>query len=167
MPRQFYTTFEQKYSNLRPVLSITFPQGCWISKKFGHLTLGSGGKNTIKQSEQMKKISKKLFLMRQFYTICEQKSSNLKPPNIIHKKNFFCRGNFTPLLSKKVQIWDNFFPLLFFKDSKYIKSLDIGLWEVGAKRSLNKVNKVWRTDKHRKLKKIRNDKILREKKVPF
>ena len=151
-PQHFYTTFEQKCSNLRPVLSITFPQWCWISKMFGHLTLGSGGKKTIKQSKQMKKICKKLFLMRQFYTICEQKSSNLKPPNIFHKKNFFCHGDFTPLLSKKILIWDNFFSLLFFKDSKYLKSLDIGLWEVGAIRSLNGVNKVWRTDKHRQKK---------------
>ena len=57
------------------------------------------------------------------------------------KKNFFCRGNFTPFLSKKVQIWDHFFPLLFPKDFEYLKFLDIGLQEVGAKRPLNWVNK--------------------------
>ena len=33
------------------------------------------------------------------------------------------------------------FPLLFPMDSEYLKSLDIGLWEVGAKRRLNGVNK--------------------------
>ena len=50
--RQFYTLFEQKFSNLRPLLSITFPQGFQKSKKFGHWTLGSGGKKTVKQSEK-------------------------------------------------------------------------------------------------------------------
>ena len=58
-------------------------------------------------------------------------------------KNFFRRGDFRPFLSKNVQIWDQFFPLFFPKDCEYLKSLDIGLWEVGAKRPLNGVNK-WR-----------------------
>ena len=89
-----------------------------------------------------------------------------RPLNGVNKwrkflKNFFCRGDFTPFFSKKVQIWDHFFPLLFPKDSEYLKSLDIGLREVGAKRPLNGVNKVWRTDKHTKQKQIRNGKILR------
>ena len=46
MVRRFYTIYEQKFSNLRPFLVITFPQGFQKSKKFGHWTLGSGGKNT-------------------------------------------------------------------------------------------------------------------------
>ena len=50
-------------------------------------------------------------------------------------KNFFCRGNFTPLMSTSFQIWDFFFPLLSPKDSKNIKSLDTGPREVGAKKS--------------------------------
>ena len=37
---------------------------------------------------------------------------------------------------------DHFFPLLFPKDSKSIKILDIRLWEVGAKRPLNGTSKV-------------------------
>ena len=41
--RQFYTLYQQKISNLRPHLSITFPQRLQIFKKFGHWTLGSGG----------------------------------------------------------------------------------------------------------------------------
>ena len=41
MPRQFYTHCEPKFSNLRPLLSITFPKGFQKSKKkFGHWTLG-------------------------------------------------------------------------------------------------------------------------------
>ena len=36
-------------SNVRLLLSITFPQGIRISKNFGHPTLGSGGKNTFKR----------------------------------------------------------------------------------------------------------------------
>ena len=79
MPRQFYTIFEHKRSILRPLLSITFPQRFRISKIFGHCTLRSGGKKTFKRSEQMKKIPKKLFLPRRFYTIFQQKSSNLRP----------------------------------------------------------------------------------------
>ena len=53
----------------------------------------------------------------------------------------FLRSNFTPFLSKNVQIWNRFLPFLFPKDSEYLNSLDIGLQEVGAKRPLNKVNK--------------------------
>ena len=34
---------------MRPVLSITFPQGFQISKNIGHPTLGSGGKKTVKR----------------------------------------------------------------------------------------------------------------------
>ena len=49
--RQFYTLYEQKFSNLRTFLSITFPQGFRKSKKFGHWTSGSGGKKTINRSE--------------------------------------------------------------------------------------------------------------------
>ena len=44
--RRFYTLYEQKFYNLRPLLFITFPQGFRISKKFGHWTSGSGGKKT-------------------------------------------------------------------------------------------------------------------------
>jgi hypothetical protein len=51
-------------------------------------------------------------------------------------------------------------PNIFQISSKYLKSLDIGLREVGAKRPLGGVNKVWRTDKHTKQKQIRNGKIL-------
>ena len=50
--RQFYTLYEQKVSNLRPLLSITFPQGFQKSQKFGHWTSGSGGKKTLKRSEK-------------------------------------------------------------------------------------------------------------------
>ena len=53
------------------------------------------------------------------------------------KKLFFC-GNFRPLLYKNVQMLDHFFQLLFPKDSKSLKILDIRLWAVGAKRPLKK-----------------------------
>ena len=59
---QFYTLHEQKYSNLRPLPSINFPQGFRKSKKFGRWTSGHGGKRAFKRNEQMKKkISKKTF----------------------------------------------------------------------------------------------------------
>ena len=44
-------------------------------------------------------------------------------------------------MSKSIQIWDHFFSLVFPKDSENLKSLDIGLREVGATRRLNEVNK--------------------------
>ena len=42
-------------------------------------------------------------------------------------------------MSKSLQIWDYFFTLFSPKDSENLKSFDIGLWEVGAKRPLNGV----------------------------
>ena len=59
--RRFYTLYEQKFSNLRPLHSITFPQEFRKFKKFGHWTSGSGDKKAFKQSEQIKKICKKNF----------------------------------------------------------------------------------------------------------
>ena len=47
--RRFKTIFKQKCSYLRPLLSITFPQGFRISKNIGHLTSGSWGKKTVKR----------------------------------------------------------------------------------------------------------------------
>ena len=43
------TIFKQKCSYLRPLLSITFPQGFRISKNIGHPTSGRGGKKTLKR----------------------------------------------------------------------------------------------------------------------
>ena len=107
---RFYTLYEQKFSNVRPLFSFTFHKGFRKYKIFAHWTLGSGGKKTFKQSEQMKK--------------------NLK-------KTCYRRGDFTPFLSKSFQIWDLFFSLLFPKDSESLRILDIRLQEVGAKRPLN------------------------------
>jgi hypothetical protein len=53
LPLQLYTFYEQKFWNLRLLLSITFPQGFRISKKFLHWTLGNGGKKTVKRSEKV------------------------------------------------------------------------------------------------------------------
>ena len=112
--RPFFTLYEQKCSNLRPLLSITFPKKFRKSKKFGHWTSGSKGKKTFKRSEQMKK----------------------------SVKNFFCTGNYRPFLSKNVQIWDHFFPLLLPKDSESLKILHIWLGKMGAKIRLNGTSKV-------------------------
>ena len=43
--------------------------------------------------------------------------------------------------STNVQNWDHFFSLFVPRDSEYLKSFDIGLWEVGVKRPLNRVIK--------------------------
>ena len=58
------------------------------------------------------------------------------------EKTFLC-GNFRFFMSKNFIIWDHFFPILYSKNSKNLKSLDIGFPEVGTKRLLNGVNK-WR-----------------------
>ena len=46
-PRRIYTLYEQKLSNLRQLLFITFPQGFRKSKQFGHWPLESGGKRPV------------------------------------------------------------------------------------------------------------------------
>ena len=54
-PWQFYTLHEQKFSNLRPLLSITFPQGFRISKILDIRLWEVGTKKTAKgyiKSEQ-------------------------------------------------------------------------------------------------------------------
>ena len=94
--RQFYTLYKQKCSNPRPLLFIIFPQGFGKLQKFGQFR--KGGKKTFKRNDQMKK-------------------------SIIKT---FCRGNFTPFVSKSFQIWDHFFTWLFPEDSEYLKSWDIG-----------------------------------------
>ena len=76
------------------------------------MDFGKWGTKTFTQGEQMKKTS---------------------------INNFFHRGDFALFISKSFQIWDHFFLLLFPKDSENLKSLDIGLWEVGARRPLNRV----------------------------
>ena len=88
---------------MRPILSITFLQGFRISKKFGHLTLGSGGKKTFKRTEQMQK------------KIC---------------KNFFCSGDFLPFMSKSFQIWDHFITITF--PQWFRKSKMFGHWTMGS-----------------------------------
>ena len=57
------------------------------------------------------------------------------------KNKLLVRCNFTPFMSKRFTIRDHFFPLLFPKNSEYLKSLDIGFQEVGAKKRLKGVNK--------------------------
>ena len=56
-----YTLYELEVSNLIPFHSMTFPQGFQKSTKFGHWTLGSGGKKAFKRSERMKKKRRQLF----------------------------------------------------------------------------------------------------------
>ena len=53
--RRFQTTSKQKCSNVRSLLSITFPQGFRISKYIGHPTWGSGSKKTVKRYLKSKK----------------------------------------------------------------------------------------------------------------
>ena len=50
------------------------------------------------------------------------------------KKTIVLRDDFIPFPSKNVQIWDRFFPMFFPKYFKCLKSLEIRLWEMGAKK---------------------------------
>ena len=52
------------------------------------------------------------------------------------------RGDFKPFISKNVQILDHFFPLLFPKDSESLKTVDIRLQDMGARRRLNGTSRV-------------------------
>ena len=58
LPPQFCTLKEQKLSNLRLLLSITFPQGFPKSKQFGYWPSGSGGEKTVKRSEKVRQRNK-------------------------------------------------------------------------------------------------------------
>ena len=109
--QQFKTRYELKFSNLRPLLFIFFPKGFQNLKSLDIRLWEVGPKKTFIWSEQIKKIVKK---------------------KKIH-------GNFTPFMSKTFQIWNHLFSLLFPKDSENLKSLGVGLWEVGAKRLLKGV----------------------------
>ena len=60
----------------------------------------------------------------------------------ISKKKKKLRGDFRPLPNKNVQMLDHFFSLLFPKNFKSLKILDMRLQEVGAKRPLNITSKV-------------------------
>ena len=133
LPRLFETIFEQKCSHLKPLLSITFPQGCRISKNVVHPTLGKGDKKRLKWYVKIKPIKK-------------------IPKKILSPQYF------RPFLSKNVQIWDHFFPLLFPKDSESLKIIDIRLLKVGAKRRWNGTLKVNKLKKNMwKKKKCRGD----------
>ena len=57
----------------------------------------------------------------------------------LHKKQIGC-SKFTPFMIKSCQIWVLSFTFLFPKVSENLKTLDIGLWEVGENRRLNRVN---------------------------
>ena len=62
MRGDFKPFVSKSFSNLTPLLSITFPKGFQkFKKKFGHWTLGSGGKKTGKRSEQIIYFLKNLF----------------------------------------------------------------------------------------------------------
>ena len=111
--RRFLTIFKQKCSNMRPLLSITFP---YESLKILDIPLREvGAKRPLNGTSKVKKVKKKkLFLARRFRTIFKQKCSYMRP-----------------ILS-----------ILFPKDSESLKILDIRRWEVGAKRPLNGTSKV-------------------------
>ena len=75
-----YALCEQKYSNLRTLPSITFPQGFRISKNIGHSTSGRGAKRPLKKTKNRRRQIKS------------------------EEKNFFLRGNLRQFSKKNVHI---------------------------------------------------------------
>ena len=75
------------------------------------------------------------------WTVAQKPKKNPASKAKFFKNLIFLRGNFTAFMSKIIQIWDHFFPLVFPMDSENLKGLDIGLREVGAISRLNGVNK--------------------------
>ena len=112
---RFQTTSQQKSSNVKPLLSITFPQGFRISKNIKHPTSGSGGKKTVKRYLKSEKSE---------------------------RKNFFCAAILDHFQTKMFKCQTTFFHYFSPKDSESLKILDIRLWEVGAKRPLKGTSKV-------------------------
>ena len=50
--QRYYTFYEQKFSNLTPLLTITFPQG-FQKKNVGYWTSENGGKKIVNWSEKV------------------------------------------------------------------------------------------------------------------
>ena len=114
--RRFYNLYEQNFTNLRPLFSLLFHKDSKNLKSLDNGLREVGAKRRIGRVNKLRR-----------------KES---------VKNFFCRGVFTPFTSK---CFFNLTPLLsivfFPKDSENLKSFDIGLQEVGAKRPLSRVGK--------------------------
>ena len=82
--RQFYTRYEQKFSNLRQLFPVLFLQVLRKSKRVAHWTLGSGGKRPLKAVSNTN--TKKVLLSK---------------AKCAHKTNFFfCAAILHPLLVK-------------------------------------------------------------------
>ena len=82
---------QQKCLNLRSLLSIIFPQGFRISKNIGHLTLGSGGKKTLKRYLKSEQTHRRTD--RRTFQFIESIGDALKRPKIykilIHISTFY------------------------------------------------------------------------------
>ena len=100
---QFYTIYEQKFSNLRPFLQLLFFKESTNLKFFNIGLKDVEAKRRLKRVNTWKKSVKNLF---------------------------FCCGNFTPFMSKGFQIWDHLFPLLFPK--VFQKSKKFAHWTMGS-----------------------------------
>ena len=107
--QQFYTLYVQNHPNLRPLLSNTFPQKFRKSTKFGHWTLGSGGKKIFNQSVQMKKknIRKKLFCCSEWQVVqgdfpIKFGPKTQKRPRSIYKKNLRSFQNYDLKIQQEI-----------------------------------------------------------------
>ena len=106
--RRFFTLYEQKSYHLRQLISITFPQGFQKCKKFGYCISGNGGKKTFKRKTIKKNYVKNFFLLRQFYTLYEQKFSNLRPLLSITSLFYF-----SPRIANLQKVWTSDLSKLF------------------------------------------------------
>ena len=118
LPRGFYTLYDQKLSNLRPLLSISFPKDC---------------SNLKSLDIELREVGAK----RPLNGLRNTNSRKILPT----KQTFFCAAILQPLLVfflSETTSFHYFFP----KDSEYLKILDIRLREEGAKRRFNGTSKV-------------------------
>ena len=138
MQRWFYIIFEQKCPNLKPFLSITFPQGFRIYIKFGHGLLKVGVKRMLNGVNKWRR----------------------KKPV---KKNFFAAAISHHFWAKN----SNQRPLLYIIFPKGFRiSKNFGLWTLGSGRK-NTVKTEWTKCDGQTNKQIRNCKKFCKKKVFF
>ena len=76
--RRFQTTCKQKCSNVRPLLSITFPQGFRISKNIGHPISESGGKKTVKRYLKSEQTNRQIYGQIDLLKASAQRADALK-----------------------------------------------------------------------------------------
>ena len=113
---QFYITSKLKCSNLRSLLSITFPQGFRISKNIGHPTSGSGSKKTVKPYLKIEQTDRQTHTQTHIWTFrliesigpegrCFENKNAWQMPSPGYQPNQTCRTAGEGLLTWCAGLW--------------------------------------------------------------